>query len=267
MVGTHASEEGTGSSGALASMGERSVRSAVYRTWHAIRQQIGRYPSLYMPLIALRPSRRDRVVSADTDVVVEGYPRSGNTFVVAALRVANGPDLDVAHHFHVSGHVKRAVQMRVPTLLVVRYPVDAATSLLIQQPFLNAERVLLDYVRFHEDVWPLRTGFVIAPFEVVISDLGICVDALNRRFGTSIERIEHTPELVSEAYALIEAHNRSRFGGDLNPRDIGRPSQHREDLKAQVLGEVTATRLAGLRGRAEDLHRRFVSDPDALREG
>lgn len=64
------------------------------------RVTISHYPWLYFPIQRLRPQRRDLVVARDTEIVIEGYPRSANTFAVAAFLLAQGRPVKIAHHLH-----------------------------------------------------------------------------------------------------------------------------------------------------------------------
>ncbi len=51
---------------------------------------MSRSPTVYFGIQRLRPSRRYLLVTKDTEIVIEGYPRSANTFAVAAFLVAQG---------------------------------------------------------------------------------------------------------------------------------------------------------------------------------
>jgi len=65
----------------------------------------------------LRPGKRTTLARPDTAIVIEGFLRSGNTFAVAAFRVANGPDVHIGRHLHGAPHVLRAVRYGVPTVI------------------------------------------------------------------------------------------------------------------------------------------------------
>jgi len=56
------------------------------REW--ARCYVGRHPFLFYNFYRLKPSRRDLLVDRRTRIVIEGFPRSGNTFAVVAFEQA-----------------------------------------------------------------------------------------------------------------------------------------------------------------------------------
>jgi len=80
----------------------------------ALRSVLGRSPAVYFGIQRLRPSRRHLLVKKDTEIVIEGYPRSANTFAVAAFLLAQGRAVKIAHHLHVPAQVIQAVRWGIP---------------------------------------------------------------------------------------------------------------------------------------------------------
>jgi len=64
---------------------------------HAIRTLIGQYPWLYFNIYGLKSKNKRLGVDASTDLVIEGFPRSANTFAVAAFE-SHDVDINMAHH-------------------------------------------------------------------------------------------------------------------------------------------------------------------------
>lgn len=125
----------------------------------AIRRWVSIYPDLYIPLRKLR--RADTVVTQHTDLLIEGFPRSGNTWTEALLREASQDTLALAHHAHAAAHVKRAIKLGVPSIVLFRDPDDAVASLLaLYENQLDARGAFLEYVRFYQAIWPLRGPLV-----------------------------------------------------------------------------------------------------------
>jgi len=112
------------------------------------RATISRYPWLYFPIQRLRPRRRDLVVARDTEIVIEGYPRSANTYAVCAFLFAQQHPVRIARHLHVPAQVIQAVRWGIPTLILIRKPQDAIASLLVREPMLFAKRAINDYICF-----------------------------------------------------------------------------------------------------------------------
>ena len=86
------------------------------------RRYIGRHPFLFYNFYRLRPSYRDLSVDRRTQIVIEGFPRSGNTFAVVAFQQAQRESVRVAHHLHMPAQVIRAAHLGIPILLLVGSP-------------------------------------------------------------------------------------------------------------------------------------------------
>jgi hypothetical protein len=217
---------------------------------------LGKFPRL-IPVMA--PYRRAETVEADTRFVIEGFPRSGNTFATAAFEVATKPRKPkLGHHVHSPAHVLAAIRLGVPVLVVVRPPNDAVLSFVIQQPHISITQALRAYVRFHRTLLPHLDRFVVATFDQVTGDFGEVLDRVRDRFGTPWE-FEHTEENAREAIRLIEEENRRRWAGRRLDAKGAFPSESRARLKARLAARYEDERHRRLSERAEALYSRFAA--------
>ena len=102
----------------------------LHDTHHTIHQKVGKYPALYYPIYGRKYPANYISTNKDTQICIEGFPRSGNTYSVSAFKLAN-KGIKISHHLHVPAQVLLAVQYQIPTIVVIRNPLDAVTSLLI----------------------------------------------------------------------------------------------------------------------------------------
>lgn len=86
-----------------------------------LRLKIGAMP-VFSILFSLR--NRELIVGRGTDIVIEGFPRTGNTFAVVAFKNVQDRNYQIAHHLHIISQVKKAVSNNVPVIVLVRNPVD-----------------------------------------------------------------------------------------------------------------------------------------------
>jgi hypothetical protein len=182
----------------------------------------------------VRPEKRQTLADRHTAIVIDGFLRSGNTYSVAAFQVANGQELHIGRHLHGGAHILRAVRLRLPTVVLIRRPADAVSSYLVRRPTLTPDDALLEYLDFYRTAWPARDGFVVAPFDLVVSDFGAVIDRVNKRFGTSFARFEPDPESERAAVELVEEMNRLECRGEVVETHVGRPSTEREQHKEAV---------------------------------
>lgn len=69
------------------------------------------------------------IATEDKDLVVEGYPRSANTFVVEFIRIVagdHGEQVKFAHHTHDAKNVELGIKSGLPCLVLIREPLAAA---------------------------------------------------------------------------------------------------------------------------------------------
>ncbi len=206
------------------------VRAAGYAA--VLHYAAGAHPGVFYPLYALHTGfRSPRATRLDTEVVIEGFPRCGNTFATIAFTLAQGRPVKMADHLHVPAQIVRAARYGVPTCVVVREPSEVARSLVVKYPFLRPRDVLRGYLGYYRRCLDYSDAFVVAPFAQVITDFGSVIDALNGRFGTSFARFQHTEENVRQVYRLMDARNpalKGKFRGSY------RPDSDKERAKAEV---------------------------------
>lgn len=154
------------------------------RTW------AGRYPLLFNTVFGAINDRA-RLVGPDTGLVIEGFPRSANSFSVFAFLNAGAGGMTVAHHVHSPSQIILAARYKRPAILLVRAPEDAVIAGLAKIATHTARDLLRAYTLYYDSLLPLRNHYVIAPFETVTTDAGCVVSAVNKRFGSSFAPIDH----------------------------------------------------------------------------
>ena len=236
-----------------------SLGGSLDRLRHHARRPLARTPYAWDVAMLLRSSKRQTLAGKRTAIVIDGFLRSGNTYSVAAFQVANGAAPHVAHHLHGGAHVLRAVRLRLPTVVLIRQPADAVSSYLVRRPTLTPDDALREYLDFYRTAWPARDGFVVAPFELVVSDFGAVTDRVNERFGTSFTRFEGDPASERAAVALVEEMNRRECRGEVVETHVGRPSAERERHKEAVRRRMEHPRTRQLLGRAEAVFGDYVA--------
>lgn len=164
--------------------------------------------SLSQHEVYLRAVARGRaslnVVREGTDLTVEGFPRSGNTFAVAKLHAKN-PELVIAHHLHSASQVRRSVKFGLPTLILFREPIDSLASWLQREPDLDLQSAAKLYLNFYAEVLSERQSVVLSDFTQTVGSFEDRVGILNARFGT---RFEVSSDLA--ARQLISARSLSK---------------------------------------------------------
>lgn len=239
--------------------GKRTIEGTVRLGLRGVRDVMGDHTAFLPIVIAMTPRRFEKRITASTQLVIEGFPRCGNTFALHALLVAEraaGRDVDIKSHVHVPAQVKLAVKRGIPTLQVVREPVSCMASYVIAAPHVSVRRALRDYTHHHEQVLPHRHGFVVADFREITTDFGRVIDRVNERFGTSFAPFEHNDENVAAAFASLEAtHERVHKG---TVKNLPRPSDERQPYKEWLVEQITAPEHARELAAARRIYEQLV---------
>lgn len=186
-----------------------------------------------------------RSVSRDTDLVVEGYPRSGNSFAAHTIMNRVGPDWRFAHHIHLPVQIEMGVRWGRPVLVLIRAPEDATvsyvglqlqagrrqgkfTDLSDTELTLRLREATRYYIHFYEHVLAIKGEYVMAPFHTVTRNLGGVLKILNERFGLDIP--DH-PVSDEERNSIFGSH-----GYHLAPNKERDQYKHRiEGLRASAV--------------------------------
>lgn len=185
-----------------------------------LREWVVTRPTVYYGLINLfRPRIRDCTVHRGTQIVIDGYGGSGNTFTEIAFRDAQPGPVELAHHLHTPAQIIRGVAWNIPTVVLLRDPRDAIPSgvsrRLVEFDDAVLSECLRNYTLFYETVLPYKNDVVTATFTDVTSDFGAVIEAVNDKFGSRFVPFEHTPENV----AAIQSRQEQAKPGSRRPLD------------------------------------------------
>ncbi len=231
-----------------------SARGPVRRLLSFFKQEIrtltGKYPflfSVYMILVERR--HRWLRTQPDTQIVIEGFGGSANSFATRAFRLSQPHRIKCAHHLHVPAQIILAIRWNVPVIVLLREPEEACTSLLSRDYYPSARQALRHYIRFYQAVLRYRDHVVIAPFEDVTQGYGKIIEKVNRKFETEFVPFVHNQ---ANADRIIDGFDKA---DNLKPG----PREERKALKEAARQRVNAT-SATLRQKANATYLAFKNE-------
>lgn len=185
------------------------------------------------------PSFSERCVHENTECVIEGFPRSGNSFFLSAFKKWN-PDVRVAHHVHVPQQVLCGLQKGLPVIVLIRNPIDALSSLLIADNSLSVAIAINSYLEFYEKVLPVIEKTTIGRFEECTTKPHEIIRKMN---GSSQKQYLFKEVLTKEEKETIfkdltEHNKRMKQSENLVPV----PSEKKETLKNEVRDRIGSNR-------------------------
>jgi len=237
------------------------LRRAVGGSLYEVKTVLAQYPSIAVPLARRRGQGHGTVFDDETQLVIDGYPRSANQFAIAALRHAEARDVRIANRTHAPGHVIAAAKAGLPVLVLIRAPEEAVLGWVLYKGNISVAQALRAYVRFYRPLLLHLGRFVVADFAEVTTDFGAVTRRINERFGTRFAEFDHTKENQDLLFTHMEWHEASRLSADQVERIVGRPSGERDRLKAGLRKEYRSPRLRRWREAAERLYGEFTGRP------
>ena len=223
---------------------------------YRVRQRIMETPVLAEAFMRVNPGTAISRITPQTRLVLDGFPRSGNSFARAAFQVANGDSVAIATHAHTPRVIRLGVRRNLPVIVLIRDPARAIASILqFAEPDFTPTAIDA-YARYYRAVLPLVDRVVVAPFETVIADFGAVIRDCNARFGTDFAALEPTTENEAVALARVDEEARRVAGPEHFDAVVPRPVATRTD-PADLLARLDASARRRL-DVARDVHDRVL---------
>lgn len=237
------------------------------RLKYEINDRVKRHPSLYLPLARrfkrARYDQSDRTVGSDTELLIEAFARTGNSFVRTAFQFAQPTPVRLAHHLHAPAQVLAAAHLGVPAMVMIRQPDDAVLSLIVRHDAFTLGQLFRSYIRFYGAIEPVRSGYVLARFETVTTDLGAAIRRINQRFETRFVEFEHTVENEKAVFELMDQRHDAVFSSDpAYAAYVGRPTEYKQAQKQHWRQRLSDAGLTKLRRSAAALYDRLANAAD-----
>ena len=138
-----------------------------------------------------------------TDICIDGYPRSANSFSVRMFRQAN-PGASIAHHTHSVANLKRAIDLNVPVVTLIRNPEQSIVSSVIAHKKNDVDDEVCRYIDFYNWVYDRIDKMVIAEFEQVVNDFNKVILNINDRYDKSFLLLSDIKEADTQVKDDIE---------------------------------------------------------------
>jgi hypothetical protein len=182
--------------------------------------------------------------SARTALFVDGYPRSGNTF----LRFLIGelwPSMEFVHHFHAIAPLKIALNRQIPSFVLFRDPVQSISSNYLRafalRGYTSVRQIRTDtrflrelsksYADYYLFISRNTDRLSLVHFESLISNPAGIMVSVNRKIS---EQLQLPSQLIIRSVNEIKDRNfgsKNRLGGS-------KPSPEKEHAKNSLIDAV-----------------------------
>ncbi len=175
-------------------------------------------------------------------LVIEGYPRSANTFSVDMINVicdaAGRKRPPMGHHTHSVLNLRLGVLQNIPIVVLIRNPAAAILSYRIFSG-RPVSHCLDRYVTFYSRTLQLNQPFILGEFEETVQDFNAVLTRLNAVLDDPLPLSNDLARDIARAQDQARARAARRHGDMITER-VGVPTEEREALKQTHRAEVEA---------------------------
>ncbi|MCG8528299.1 MAG: hypothetical protein MI748_18100 [Opitutales bacterium] len=223
-----------------------------------IKNVLQRFPALYLNLLKIKRRNhwsKEWIVTKESDITIEGYQRSANSYFLDAFQVLQNRKLKIATHVHAPSQIQVSVRLGVPTVVMIRHPLDATKSLKALECQCNPNkmeqlleiplhRYLKNYTLFYQNIAPIKNRFVIAHFKEVVETIQPTIDRTNAMFGTEFVSRDLTKEEKEKVFETGGTHLS--------------PNVDRDKIKATIALEAESHETQEALSRAVEIYHSFA---------
>jgi hypothetical protein len=201
------------------------MKNIIFNYRYVAANRVSSYPGIYRILSRL-VSGRDCYTTANTDIVIDGFPRCANTYATYAFDLAQTRKVRIAHHIHRQSQFLVARKYNIPGILLIRKPLNCISSLLIRQPKYDPVILFKEYYFLYNSLKDAG-NFVVGDFENVLNNYGNIIRKVNEKFNRNFDGYIKNDENEAKVKEII--HNQDELIGakDYKQR-VAYPTKERE---------------------------------------
>jgi hypothetical protein len=205
-----------------------------------IRSLVAREPKLkllYLPYIiwdlkkfkSLGLNPQERLVNNNTELVIDGFQGSANSFASFVFRKSQTKYVKIAHHMHSPSQIIQAIRKNIPVLLVIREPKDAIISLTSRWSYISVDRGLKSYISFYSKLEPYAANYIVSTFDQTTKNFDRVVEKINAKFATKFDVVD-----------MVQANKWKPPQGERKKRKKEKNREFDRELNNSLLEKATA---------------------------
>jgi len=174
---------------------------------------------------------KNLICTDQTDICIEGFQRSGNSFIYRLFAFIN-PATTVAHHTHGSQNIIIAVNKGIPTIVLIRNPLDAVSSLLVWDSKLSITIALFSYRLFYERILKLVESTNVVRFEDIVNCPSVVIDSIQKLQPNKFSNYSLSDKgLEKFKFDLVNSWEKDEKKSPL-------PNEYKDNLKYEIKEEI-----------------------------
>ena len=192
--------------------------------------------SLFLILFKIFRYNDRRIVNKKTNLVIEGFPRSANTFCYAAFKTIE-PKLSISSHIHLPVNVNLAFKKKVPCIVLIREPLDCIISFIIREK-VDIKYAMEYYLFFHKNLKINYSNLLIVQFSTIVHDFSIVIKKFNSIFKENY-KIENKEIFTEKVFDYVKEMDMKDTGEKkINHNTVAIPSKERKKQKDKYINLI-----------------------------
>jgi hypothetical protein len=203
-----------------------------------------------------------RSVCYNSEIVIEGYNRTANTFAVCAFLFSQGRPVRIGFRTHSPAQVIYAIKRGIPALVLIRDPADTIISGIIfaqhrGEMEVSMKQATRAYIRFYRKILPWRDHLIIGNFDLVTNDFGKLISELNHRYNKKFNLFEANEKNTTICKEIIKEGYKDYYGDDIS-LVVSSPVMKREEIKKDLKNAFWGNDMKKVRENAFDIYNKFL---------
>lgn len=205
-----------------------------------------------MQYSALEKLPKKKVADNDKSLVIDGFPRSGNTFLADIIVVSQGQDFKFAHHSHLPENLLLGIELGIPSVAIFRDPLQAISSFMLYSE-QNEVQATKRWIRFYQTLEDSIDKLVVISFDDIVKRPKATLCAISSAFDLNLKIPSDEAALITKAKDRIDSRTvRMQSSRQKDPvttsclpsqERTNRKNEHRESLERYLASQPAIEQL------------------------
>lgn len=184
------------------------------------------------------------IISRQSDLCIDGPMRCANHYMLEIISKYYST-LSIAHHYHSPGSIKLGIRFNIPSILVIRDPIDQISSCKVFIPNIGIDQLIFEYLHFLLSLSSYHKKIIVSDFSRTINNSISIVNEIQGRFKI----FPKNKKIEMSDKDFIEAVTERKEDLASQPSMSPFPSELRELEKSHVKDKVKAKLKDTSRGK------------------
>lgn len=184
--------------------------------------------------------------SSSTEITMDGFQRSGNSFATYQF-INENKDLNIAHHRHINTQIIFSAENNIPTIVFIRDPIDTIISaFFVQESAISFEIIIKSWINFYEPIMRYKNKIVVSNFDSTINNFDKIINQLNIKYDSKFVAPKTNNQTYKNYNKHIEKLQLKNFG-KLDNNRMSKPNNARISKKPSLVEKIKKENMVSLK--------------------